>query len=477
MATLTKVFISYGRSDGREFAIRLRDDLIALDFSVWLDLEEIQGGATWSTDIEDAIDHCDVGIALMTHSSFSSKWCRAEQLRLQRKGKRIIPLLLQDDAEIPLTLEHLNYLNFSDISRYDEMFRDLLSDISAGQAFRSRTPTGSLSPETIDKSPFKPSKRSSGSRTYTDEKRNASAFRREIAKLRSENWLGARYWWTYFLFYFTDIHQVVQMLEDETILSPHEAGQDFHSRWDKFVRLYFRPRTPGLFRSEGFRPTERTHDNYCPIPVYLLFDFEAVICHPDSRFSEGDPTRTKKTYKTPSYFRDLPFDLIYHDSWFMPDERDEIMRSREAQVIVPDQMGLESLQFIWVRSTAEYETLQSLMRGDVWRKWRDKITTRTDFQLFNQKWVYVDDVHMSESEIRFRFNPCTKSEDAGPYHLQLTIMKEESIVYQWDNDSFKFDSNDLMLMLPEAQREYHVTLQIDGELAYSGSHQPQLILM
>ncbi len=477
MANMTKIFISYGRKDGRDLAVRLRDDLMAVGFSVWLDLEEIPGGATWSVNIEEAIEHCDATIALMTHSSYSSQWCRAEQLRSIRKGKRVIPLLVQEDAEIPLILEHLNYLNFTDLTRYDEMFRDLLSDVSAGQAFLTKKPTGSLSPEIETTSPFKPSNRSSVSRTYMDEKRNASAFRREIAKLRNEEWLGSRYWWTYFLFYFTDIHNVARMLEHEEILSPHEAGEDFHSRWDKFVSLYFRPRTPKLFRCEGFRPTGKSGDDYCPIPVYLLFDFEAVICHPESRFSDGDPNRTKKTYKTPAYFSDLPFDLIYHDSWFMPDEREEIMRSREAQVIVPDRMGLESLQFIWVRSSAEYETLQSLVSGDVWRKWRDKITARTDFQLFNQKWIYVDDVQLGEKDIRFRFNPCDKSADCQPFHMKVVITHENNIVYQWENEAFTFANQDLLLTLPQALQDYQVQMFLDGELAYSGDHQPQLILL
>ncbi len=477
MANMTKIFISYGRKDGRDLAVRLRDDLQGVGFSVWLDLEEIPGGATWSVNIEEAIEHCDVTIALMTHASYSSQWCRAEQLRSLRKGKRVIPLLVQADAEIPLILEHLNYLDFSDLTKYPAMFRDLLSDISAGQAFRSRVTTDTLSPEIEATSPFKPSPSSSGTRTYTEEKRTASAFRREIDKLRNEDWLGARYWWTYFLFYFTDIHNVAHMLEHEEILSPHEAGEDFYSRWDKYVRLYFRPRTPGLFRCEGFRPTEKQGREYCPIPVYLLFDFEAVICHPDSRFSEGNLAQTKKTYASLQYFRDLPFEMIYHDSWFLPDEREEIMRSRDAQVIIPDRMGLESLQFIWVRSNAEYETLQSLVSGDVWRKWRDKITARRDFQLFNQKWVYVEDVQMTEQEIRFRFNPCEKKVDCAPFHVQAVVTHEDNVLFQWENDAYEFDGKDLVLRLPEAIRDYDVQFLIDGELAFSGDYQPELILI
>ena len=122
--TPVNIFISYGRADGRDLAIRLRDDLLAVGCKVWLDLDEIPGGASWSLKIEEAIEHCHVTLALMTQASYESQWCRAEQLRSLRKGKRVIPLLLQEDAEIPLTLEHLNYLNFTDLSRYDAMFRD-----------------------------------------------------------------------------------------------------------------------------------------------------------------------------------------------------------------------------------------------------------------------------------------------------------------------------------------------------------------
>lgn len=470
---MIKIFISYGRKDGKDLAVRLRDDLEGVGYSVWLDLEEIAGGATWSVNIEEAIEHCDVTLALMTHSSYASQWCRAEQLRALRKGKRVIPLLVQSDAEIPLILEHLNYLDFTNLSRYDEMFRDLLSDVTAGQAFRVPNPQSIGNDST---SPFKKA-RTKTNKTFTDEKRNAPAFRRHIAKLRSENWLGARYWWPFFLFYFTDIHHVADMLQTEEILSPHASGGDFHSRWDKFVRLHFRPRTPGLFRSEGFRPANKVSDDYCPIPVYLLFDLEAVICHPDSRFSEGDPNRTNKTYKTPTNFRDLPFDLIYHDSWFMPDERDEIMRCRESQVIIPDRMGLESLQLIWMRSPAEYETLRELLPGDVWRKWRDKITARTDYHLFNRKWVYVEDAHLSETHIRFIFNPCDNKADCEPYHIQVHVDKDNETTFFWEQEKFVFDGKDLIVELPEPQRDYQVQLLIDSELAYSGKMQPEIILL
>ena len=468
MADSVNIFISYGRADGRDLAIRLRDDLLAVGCKVWLDLDEIPGGASWSLKIEEAIEHCHVTLALMTQASYESQWCRAEQLRSLRKGKRVIPLLLQEDAEIPLTLEHLNYLNFTDLSRYDAMFRDLMSDITAGRAFQAQT----TKPSDTTTSPYT-SRQKGGQKTYLDEKRNAPAFRRHLAKLRTEDWLGARYWWSYFLFHFTEIHEVVDILKADELVSAVEAGKDFQTRWDKFVRLYFRPRTPDLFRNEGFRPQANILDaDYCPIPVYLLFDMEAIVCHPESRFSDGNPEAVKKTFKTPTFFNELPFDQIYHDSWFMPDEREEIMRCREAQVVIPDSIGLESLQLIWVRSHAEYETLKYLLPDDIWRQWRDKITPRRDYHLFNRKWTYMEEVALSESQIQMRFNPCEKARDCQPFTLSATIESTDGQQFQWSQADLQLDRA-IQIDLPKPLSDgYIVTVQLDGDLAYANRYIP-----
>lgn len=389
-----KIFISYAREDGREMALRFHHDLRAIGYETWLDLSEIEAGASWSVDIEQAIEHCDIMLVLLSTGSYVSQICRAEQLRALRKGKRVIPALIEPDAEPPLHLEHLNYLNFSDAGRYSEMFRDLLSDITAGQAFRLAATRVSAAGE----SPFHNRAHPKAAKPYVaEEKRDARAFRRYIADLREESWLGARYWWPYFLFHFADVQAVADTLKSGVLRSPAlQAGprRKFkREKWDNTVRLYFRPRTPDLFSSEGLRPVERQWAGlYCPMPVYLLFDLEAVICLPEARFSEADLGENTKTFKASAAFRDLPFDLIYHDSWFSADQREEVMRHRRAQVLVPQQLKLDSLQYIWCRSQAEYETLRALVPAGVWHNWRDKITVRADYALFNRKWLYVDEV-------------------------------------------------------------------------------------
>src|SRR5262245_58711750 len=107
----THIFISYAVFYSSKIAVRIYEDFQAAGHPVWLDLSEIPGGSSWSQKIESAIEECDVMVALMSPASYNSQWCRAEQLRATRKGKRLIPLLAMRDAEIPLHLEHLNYLD------------------------------------------------------------------------------------------------------------------------------------------------------------------------------------------------------------------------------------------------------------------------------------------------------------------------------------------------------------------------------
>src|SRR5262245_21477929 len=99
-----KAFISYARKDGAALAQRLQKDLTAKGFDVWLDTKRITVGATWTREIEQALDACKVALALLTPGSYVSEICRAEQLRALRKGKRVIPLLAQAGSDVPLHL-------------------------------------------------------------------------------------------------------------------------------------------------------------------------------------------------------------------------------------------------------------------------------------------------------------------------------------------------------------------------------------
>src|SRR5262245_39690467 len=107
------IFISYARKDASEMAGRPRDDLSRRKFDVWLDTDRIHGGAVWSKTIEEALDRCDVVLALLTPGSYVSELCRAEQLRGLRRDKCVIPVIAQAQSDIPLHLEATHYRDLS----------------------------------------------------------------------------------------------------------------------------------------------------------------------------------------------------------------------------------------------------------------------------------------------------------------------------------------------------------------------------
>ena len=124
-----KIFLSYARKDGSELARRLYDDLTARGFAAWLDKHRIAGGASWTDEIEQALDAAAFFLAVMTRGSYESEICRAEQLRALRKGKLVIPLLGQSDPDcVPLHLEGKNYRDLA--ANYAGAFAELLDDIA-----------------------------------------------------------------------------------------------------------------------------------------------------------------------------------------------------------------------------------------------------------------------------------------------------------------------------------------------------------
>ncbi|HKV07617.1 MAG TPA: TIR domain-containing protein [Thermoanaerobaculia bacterium] len=130
---MVSVFISYARRDASELAHRLFIDLQEAGFDPWLDVSAIEGGAWWTEEIEKAIDGCEFLLALLSTGSMLSQVCRAEQMRGLRKGKRVIPLLIQAGTDWPLHFEGANYRDFSGSALYEEALATLLEDLRTGR--------------------------------------------------------------------------------------------------------------------------------------------------------------------------------------------------------------------------------------------------------------------------------------------------------------------------------------------------------
>ena len=69
-----RVFLSYARSDGEQFAAKLRQRLEAEDIPLWQDRVGSEGGRDWWLQIKDALDVVEFMVLVMTPAAMQSKW-------------------------------------------------------------------------------------------------------------------------------------------------------------------------------------------------------------------------------------------------------------------------------------------------------------------------------------------------------------------------------------------------------------------
>ncbi len=316
-----------------------------------------------------------------------------------------------------------------------------------------------------------------------------SVIRQHIDELQKQPWIDrARQWWPICLFHCTDITNVVSILRQGEIVSRNWitgtgqlpvdiaspeviAGTD--SRWQEYVRLYFRPKTPTQYNNEGFRPVgQRALNSHCPVPVYLVFDALAVLSRTDSCFSDGNlGSANANVYEDVSFLKQIPFDLVYHDTWFDRSDRDQVIHHRNAEVLVPQRMGLENLRYIGCRSDAEYKTLLHLLPPQTRSRWVDRLGVRPNSQLFNRKWTFVEEVDMNTAKIVFRFN--RNSYTPGPFDAHFEIETTATgMKYHWRNEEYQCDQPlEVSLSNIGSPSDYTFRLCLDGQLAHANRYQ------
>jgi ssDNA thymidine ADP-ribosyltransferase, DarT len=163
-------------------------------------------------------------------------------------------------------------------------------------------------------------------------KKDSNKIKEHIARLKGQPWLGpARSRWPDYLFRFDDITSVAKILNKGTLLSRERAiadglmGMDCASpdviahtadKWKRYVRLYFRPRTPMQYNIEGIRPKDRfVQGAHCPVPVVMLFDSVEILTRADTQFSKGNLAAGAAVGDDARFFAGIPFKEVYHDTW------------------------------------------------------------------------------------------------------------------------------------------------------------------
>jgi len=287
------------------------------------------------------------------------------------------------------------------------------------------------------------------------------------------------------VFRFDDIENVSQILNSGKILSRREIARKglFHKdcaspkvlsstsdKWKDYVRLYFRPRTPTQYDGEGFRAKQDYKlGAHFPVPIVMLFDASDILTRDSTKFSNGNLAAEAITGDNLEFLKTIPFDKVYHDTWFGPQERSSIIFHRHAEVIVPNELDITALKFIGCRTQAEYETLMHLLSTVARKKLLSKIGLGTKLNLHNRRWTFVEQASMSAELIRFQFNPSSLS--PGPFWAKVQI--EENATgnfYSWEDKSY--NANAVLKLNISSMKDassYKVTLTLDGNLAYKNS--------
>jgi len=86
------IFISYARGDGKEYASKLRDQLRQLDFSCFLDFDELPAGNSLNNNLKRAIKKSATLVVVGTERAVHSRYVDLEIGEFARTGRAIIPI-------------------------------------------------------------------------------------------------------------------------------------------------------------------------------------------------------------------------------------------------------------------------------------------------------------------------------------------------------------------------------------------------
>ena len=210
-----------------------------------------------------------------------------------------------------------------------------------------------------------------------------------------------------------------------------------------------------------------------PVPVFFLFDAKDILTRKTTRFSTGNLAQNPPVGDDARFFEAIPFEKIYHDSWLREEEKSEIKFHRHAEVIVPQELGLDGLRRIWCRSEAEYRTLLHLLPSHLAKKYHGIIGQGKRPSLHFCKWTYVESAALAQNHLSLMFNQSTCK--PGPFAAELRVTNQRTgEQYRWASQDFQ-TVKALALNIPQIDRPtpYEVSFTLDGVVAFADVFKPE----
>ena len=137
---MPKVFISHSNQD-IDKTLLIVASLKHAGFDVWVDFENIRGGADWLCEIQAGIERCDAVVTVLSKMSLQSLWVERECLYAFQLKKPLLTALI-DDLRLPLHLINIQYCDcreqFADgISQLVKSLRNTLTSRDASLNYGS----------------------------------------------------------------------------------------------------------------------------------------------------------------------------------------------------------------------------------------------------------------------------------------------------------------------------------------------------
>jgi hypothetical protein len=111
-----RVFISYARNDGKEFANNLRARLEAEGIPIWQDRTGMEGGRDWWLQIVEALNHVEFMVLVMTPAALQSTMVRREWRYARQQGVCVYPVqaaLQLDFSQLPRWMRSVHFYDLN----------------------------------------------------------------------------------------------------------------------------------------------------------------------------------------------------------------------------------------------------------------------------------------------------------------------------------------------------------------------------
>ena len=309
-----------------------------------------------------------------------------------------------------------------------------------------------------------------------------------IQTLKNQGWIktSERYWWPRFVFHHTDVRNAVKILKGGELLCrdslddgiPVDSASpgiiaNTSDEVLKYVRLYFRPRTPTQYRMEGIRPeSQLSYESHSPMPVFFLFDSEDILTRSNCEFTSGTHAGNPLSQgNSAEFLKSLPFKKIYHLGAYRQTDY-ELKYHKNAEVIIPERLDLSALKFLFCRSPAEKDTFMALLPQRPRMKYQGITRVASRASLYEKKWTFVETVELSSERIVVNFSP--DSATPGPFHARFQLKNlDTGMIDTRDIEEFYTSdegSRPLEISLPLGQSHYRFRLELDGCLAYQNDY-------